>query len=506
MASYRKYGHMPGPVKPTNTLSRTGPSGALAGSVSVGAQEYRTVEENSRKHRERHRSGSHLRHNNHMETIDPISDSLTDELAGDEYRVEIRRTRPATQLGTYINPPLRSSRFTDGADSQILARLNQSTKGQKRKGPPSDIEDDELGEYQQPRHRPKTAKRVPANSKHMVESPSVSQRGAIAPTIWISSPPKSKAFRVRVKEAVCQQHYLLSNYHTSTTDSGQCYLQPVEGRNELRAFRDDGSLARGVSDWLKIGSKTKCLLYNDDSEIIRITQSSEDNLNIGSLMLLQFANARDAANVVSWVKENLTADHIKVSIEGNRYEHQYRPLNKKFILISHREKLAQIFNKTKEEIKKAYHTVRKSARNESLRIPERLSESQSPGSDVLGPVSTSPPEAPSRDRVLHRDRMQVSNPQIEDPAPQHSSHQQPSEPPASRDKPTAKSSDDTQFSTVDSSGLTSPHFSNHNPRPRALRSRQSVLNRYSLEDEPDPEPEPEPEPEPDPEPDPDPET
>lgn len=317
MASVRKLlANVKGSVIPLNTLSDTGASGY---SGPAGAHEFCSVEGSSRPRRPprgRSLQHQHQHQHRHMDGIqaerDPIIDS-NDELALDDHEPAAHRNRQTRLNGTIIN----SRRITDGADPQFFHKHSQPIKGKKRKNSASAIDDDELAESRYTKSQLLKPARRLGNSTPRVESHSISRRGAIAPTNFTSSP--SKALRIRVKDAICQQIYLLSDFHSSTSLNGECFLQPCQtlNRKELCAFRDDGQKAADVFDWLKIGSKIKRLGFNDDSEIIKITQSQE--AKIGPLMLLQFSNATDARTVVSWVKSNLTSAHIKLEVE-ERYE------------------------------------------------------------------------------------------------------------------------------------------------------------------------------------------
>ncbi|KAK4219205.1 hypothetical protein QBC37DRAFT_273292, partial [Rhypophila decipiens] len=212
---------------------------------------------------------------------------------------------------TFINKTRQEIRFTDGADPQFFPPHSQQ-KGHKRKSPPSDDQDELGAGYGKTKLQSRPAKRTlpnptPKVKPSSVKSPSVSQRGAIAPTVWSKPPPE--AFLVRLKDAVCLPQYILSEDHPPYTNQGECRLRPSPDGNELRAFRDDNHEMGRVSSWLKIGKKINKVVYSDDSEFIKVCQAKE--ANIGQTMVLSCFYKEDARKVIGWMKENLEPAGIK---------------------------------------------------------------------------------------------------------------------------------------------------------------------------------------------------
>ncbi|KAM7204391.1 hypothetical protein V8F33_001693, partial [Rhypophila sp. PSN 637] len=326
------------------------------------------------------------------------------------------------------------ARFTDGADPRFFPPPSQP-KGHKRKSPPSD-DQDELGAGDgKPKHQTRPTKRAPPNPTPKVKSPSVSQRGAIAPTVW---KPPPEAFFVRLKDAVCLPNNILSEVHDKYTSEGECRLRSSPDGSELRACRDDNREMPGVSSWLKIGKKINKVVHSDDSEFIMIHQANEPR--IGQLMVLNFYGRDDAKKVIGWMKENLGLAGIKFEVETW-------------------QKLYNVFDNKKKEIKTDRARRPNSAHDQDLQVVDRPTEPPRPSLATPRPAS----------RL--RDRMQIS-----------SSNAQEGKAADSSQCPSSQSSDMSQ----DSPRRPSSELKTYRPQARVLRSKQPATDFEIVEDESEP--------------------
>jgi sentrin-specific protease 7 len=83
----------------------------------------------------------------------------------------------------------------------------------------------------------------------------------------------------------------------------------------MRAFRGDGDKAEPY-DWLKITAKVKSLAYHPESELVKVTQASDQASSIGPIMFLRLRSNADAMEVIKWAHEAL---RIPVAQEKDKY-------------------------------------------------------------------------------------------------------------------------------------------------------------------------------------------
>jgi len=175
--------------------------------------------------------------------------------------------------------------YNDAADAQIL-RGSSHFRTKKCLARREDDDDDEL------------ACVPPGNS--LADGSSVSAQKVTA--ALQSTKGSGSAFEVY--SAVCQRtfRYLRQAEGSDSQDSG-CYLRPVNTSatsTELRAFTQKGELATQYP-WLKITGKAKTVAWNSHSQYIRINQATDQEVGIGSLMVIKLSSSSIAKPLVEMV-------------------------------------------------------------------------------------------------------------------------------------------------------------------------------------------------------------
>ncbi|KAK0670438.1 putative ubiquitin-like-specific protease [Cercophora samala] len=135
------------------------------------------------------------------------------------------------------------------------------------------------------------------NGKKRQPGPSISRRGEIIPTRFSKTEPE----RYTVSAAVC-----FREYRYVTAQHGPCFLQATfDGhQSELRAFTREGQ-PHPVQKWLKITKKIKSLHFHSSSSIIKVSQATDASLDVGHLLIIEFATPQDAESVASWAERVL---------------------------------------------------------------------------------------------------------------------------------------------------------------------------------------------------------
>ncbi|KAK4127430.1 cysteine proteinase [Parathielavia appendiculata] len=218
------------------------------------------------------------------------------------------------------------------------------------------------------------------------DPPSLSRRGDLKPTKWKSnSGGIMAAGGVSVAAAVCQPNlrYMPNDRQSS------CFLQPTD-TSELRAFGDDGNKAQPY-EWLKITAKAKSLAYNPESELVKVTQASDQAspISIGSMLFLKLRSSAEASEVVNWAR-----DILNIRVDK-----------------SERGKLDLMWDKMSNEITRARNRAEQRCLSDAeiARRPERIADS------AMADVAL-PDKAPTISRTPIRHRMQVSA-QLQTPFP-----------------------------------------------------------------------------------------
>lgn len=326
----------------------------------------------SRSHRRRRKDPHELR-GNQLE----IQDEDMDEIAHD----------PKPAVANHRKARLVS--FNDAADAQIL-RGSSHLRTKKRLGRRQNDDDDELA-------------CVPPGNSLADGSSGLAQKATAT-----SESAKGSGATFEVHGAVCQRtfRYLRQAEGPDSQESG-CYLRPVAANTtspELRAFTQKGEPATQYP-WLKITKKAKFMAWNPQSQYIRINQATDQEVGIGSLMVIKLSSSSIAKPLLDAVL-SIFGTAIKV-VEEDRF---VLPMNSWPVRsiaddMSSSTKLINVYDKLNEEINRA---IQNSPRQLLRRPPSSRQHVNSIQTPSTAPLPNPPSHGEHRARVSIRSQMQVS--------------------------------------------------------------------------------------------------
>ncbi|KAL2134470.1 hypothetical protein VTI74DRAFT_116 [Chaetomium olivicolor] len=287
-----------------DALSRTerrGSQSSFAHSTSPGLSEYQTVEASTRfqgrSNRRRRRGTNRPPLVSHERRRDTESiESLEDIAPASKPAAHQQRT---ARLISTTGP-----RFTDAADEGLLEgvfqpeqRFQGPKSAKKRSSYEITNDADELGEAE--RDLSSTVANSSTDKLARRCAPSLSRRGDMNLTKWSTKSATSLAASgVRVESAVCEPNLRWDG-------QTPCVLRQTNG-SELRAFTDDGAPAESYG-WLKIAGKAKTLTFHPETNIIKVTQATDQSSStpIGRAMTIKFRSCAEALRVAEWAQNHL---------------------------------------------------------------------------------------------------------------------------------------------------------------------------------------------------------
>jgi sentrin-specific protease 7 len=216
------------------------------------------------------------------------------------------------------------------------------------------------------------------------------------PTQWQSRlGANNAAAGVGVRAALCYPAFR----YTADDQQSPCFLKETP-LHEMRAFRDNGDKADPY-DWLKIAAKARSLVYHPESELVKVTQASDQASSIGSTMFLRLRSNAEALEVVKWAKEGL---RIHVTLEKDKYcAPRIASLFDYADGTYFREQLNRMWDRANKEITQARsrQEPRRLSDGASARLPEKAEEFRT--TDVARPDNT-----PTMLKTPLRSQMQLS--------------------------------------------------------------------------------------------------